>query len=57
MKAARLHRYEERPVIEEVAEPEATGSYDVVVRIGGAGLLDAGRLRGRGILVPAAAEA
>jgi NAD+-dependent secondary alcohol dehydrogenase Adh1 len=38
MKAVRLHRYEERPVVEEVAEPEATGPYDVVVRIGGAGL-------------------
>ena len=38
MKAVRLHRYEERPVFEEVAEPEATGPYDVVVRIGGAGL-------------------
>jgi NAD+-dependent secondary alcohol dehydrogenase Adh1 len=38
MKAVRLHRYEERPVVEEVAEPEATGLSDVVVRIGGAGL-------------------
>ena len=38
MKAVRLHRYEERPVVEEVAEPEATGPYDVVVRVGGAGL-------------------
>lgn len=38
MKAVRLHRYEERPVVEEVAEPEATGSFDVVVRTGGAGL-------------------
>lgn len=38
MKAVRLHRYEERPVVEEVAEPEAKGPFDVVVRIGGAGL-------------------
>jgi NAD+-dependent secondary alcohol dehydrogenase Adh1 len=38
MKAVRLHRYEERPVVEEVAEPEARGAYDVVVRVGGAGL-------------------
>jgi NAD+-dependent secondary alcohol dehydrogenase Adh1 len=38
MKAVRLHRYEERPVVEEVAEPEASGPYDVVVRVGGAGL-------------------
>lgn len=38
MKAVRLHRYETRPVVEEVPEPEATGPFDVVVRIGGAGL-------------------
>jgi NAD+-dependent secondary alcohol dehydrogenase Adh1 len=38
MKAVRLHRYEERPLVEEVAEPEASGPYDVVVRVGGAGL-------------------
>ncbi|MGH8776110.1 MAG: NAD(P)-dependent alcohol dehydrogenase [Jiangellaceae bacterium] len=38
MKAVRLHGYEERPVVEEVAEPEASGPYDVVVRVGGAGL-------------------
>jgi NAD+-dependent secondary alcohol dehydrogenase Adh1 len=38
MKAVRLHRYEERPVVEQVPEPEVTGPYDVIVRIGGAGL-------------------
>jgi NAD+-dependent secondary alcohol dehydrogenase Adh1 len=38
MKAVRLHRYEERPMVEEVAEPAAAGPFDVVVRIGGAGL-------------------
>ncbi|RYP81212.1 NAD(P)-dependent alcohol dehydrogenase [Nocardioides guangzhouensis] len=38
MKAVRLHQYDERPVVEEVAEPEVTGAFDVVVRIGGAGL-------------------
>ncbi|HZD02425.1 MAG TPA: NAD(P)-dependent alcohol dehydrogenase [Actinomycetes bacterium] len=38
MKAVRLHKYEERPVVEEVPEPEVTGPLDVVVRIGGAGL-------------------
>ena len=38
MKAVRLHTYEMRPVVEEVPEPEATGPFDVVVRIGGAGL-------------------
>ncbi len=38
MKAVRLHRYGERPVVEEVAEPEVTGPLDVIVRVGGAGL-------------------
>ena len=38
MKALRLHHYEEHPVVEEVAEPKITGPYDVIVRIGGAGL-------------------
>ena len=38
MKAVRLHRYEEHPVVEEVAEPKITGPFDVIVRIGGAGL-------------------
>lgn len=38
MKAVRLHRYREQPVIEEVAEPEITGPHDVIVRVGGAGL-------------------
>jgi NAD+-dependent secondary alcohol dehydrogenase Adh1 len=38
MKAVRLHKYEERPVAEQVPEPEISGPLDVVVRIGGAGL-------------------
>src|SRR5260370_30862619 len=38
MKAARLHQYQEDPVVEEVAEPKVTGPFDVIVRIGGAGL-------------------
>jgi NAD+-dependent secondary alcohol dehydrogenase Adh1 len=38
MKAVRLHHYDERPVVEDVAEPEVTSAFDVVVRIGGAGL-------------------
>lgn len=38
MKAVRLHRYEQRPVVEEVAEPTVSGPFDVIVRIGGAGL-------------------
>ena len=38
MKAVRLHRYDERPTIEDVPEPTVDGPYDVVVEIGGAGL-------------------
>src|SRR5436309_5482443 len=38
MKAVRLHRYDERPVVEQVPEPGVTGPHDVIVRIGGAGL-------------------
>jgi len=38
MKAVRLQRYNEQPVVEEVAEPKITGPHDVIVRIGGAGL-------------------
>jgi NAD+-dependent secondary alcohol dehydrogenase Adh1 len=38
MKAVRLHRYEERPTVEGVPDPEVTGPFDVVVAIGGAGL-------------------
>ena len=38
MKAVRLHEYGQRPVVEEVAEPEITDPLDVIVRIGGAGL-------------------
>ncbi|MEV4147526.1 NAD(P)-dependent alcohol dehydrogenase [Amycolatopsis sp. NPDC049691] len=38
MKAVRLQKYHEQPVIEEVPEPRATGPFDVVVKIGGAGV-------------------
>ena len=38
MKAVRLHRYEVRPLVEDVADPEVTHPFDVVVRVGGAGL-------------------
>ncbi|MPZ88686.1 MAG: alcohol dehydrogenase catalytic domain-containing protein [Nitriliruptorales bacterium] len=38
MKAVRLHQYDERPRVEDIAEPEVTGPFDVIVRIGGAGL-------------------
>ena len=38
MIAARLHEYHEKLVVEQVAEPEITGPFDVIVRLGGAGL-------------------
>src|SRR4030095_11745191 len=38
MKAVRLHRYHERPSVDEVPEPKVTGPLDVLVRIGAAGL-------------------
>jgi NAD+-dependent secondary alcohol dehydrogenase Adh1 len=38
MKAARLQKYEQPPVVEQVPDPEITGPLDVIVRIGGAGL-------------------
>ncbi|MGP6156338.1 MAG: NAD(P)-dependent alcohol dehydrogenase [Vulcanimicrobiaceae bacterium] len=38
MKAVRLHRYLENPVYEEIAEPKLAAPYDVIVKIGGAGL-------------------
>ncbi len=38
MKAVRLHEYNQMPKVQEVAEPRITGPFDVIVRIGGAGL-------------------
>jgi NAD+-dependent secondary alcohol dehydrogenase Adh1 len=38
MKAVRLHGYHQQPKIEDVPEPVAKGPFDVVVRIGGAGV-------------------
>ncbi len=38
MKAARLHEYHQPLTVEEIAEPEITGPFDVIVRLGGAGL-------------------
>jgi NAD+-dependent secondary alcohol dehydrogenase Adh1 len=38
MKAARLHAYHEPLTVEEVREPRVAGPWDVVVRIGAAGL-------------------
>jgi NAD+-dependent secondary alcohol dehydrogenase Adh1 len=38
MKAVRLHGYHEDPVVEDVPEPTVSGPFDVVVKIGGAGV-------------------
>ena len=38
MKAVRLHRYHERPSVDEIEDPKVQGPLDVIVRIGGAGL-------------------
>ncbi|MGO1173188.1 MAG: NAD(P)-dependent alcohol dehydrogenase [Actinomycetaceae bacterium] len=38
MKAVRLHAYHEMPTVDDVPEPEVTGPWDVVVKIGAAGL-------------------
>lgn len=38
MKAVRVHAYHQQPVIEDVPEPEVRGPFDVVVKVGGAGV-------------------
>ncbi len=38
MKAVRLHEYGQPPVVEEVDEPDVADPFEVIVRIGGAGL-------------------
>ena len=44
MKAARLHNYDEKSVlpdslkVEEIEEPKIEGPFDVIVRVGAAGL-------------------
>lgn len=38
MKAVRVHAYHQQPKVEEIAEPTVTDPFDVIVRIGGAGL-------------------
>ena len=38
MKAARLHGYREALKLDSVAEPEVDGPFDVIVKIGAAGL-------------------
>jgi NAD+-dependent secondary alcohol dehydrogenase Adh1 len=38
VKAVRLHKFNEMPVVDEVPEPEISGPLDVIVRVGGAGV-------------------
>jgi NAD+-dependent secondary alcohol dehydrogenase Adh1 len=38
MKAVRIHAYHQQPVVEEVPEPTVTGPFDVLVKVGGAGV-------------------
>ncbi len=38
MKAVRIHGYHQQPVVDEVPEPTLTGPFDVIVKIGGAGV-------------------
>lgn len=38
MKAVRLHTYDEWPTVDEVPDPQISDPYDVIVRIGGAGV-------------------
>ena len=38
MKAVRLHQYNQQVVIDEVPEPKIEGPFDVIVRVGGAGV-------------------
>ena len=38
MRAVRLHEYHAQPVVEQVPEPTITGPFDVIVKVGGAGV-------------------
>jgi NAD+-dependent secondary alcohol dehydrogenase Adh1 len=38
MRAVRLHGYHQQPVVEQVPEPTLSGPFDVIVRVGGAGV-------------------
>jgi NAD+-dependent secondary alcohol dehydrogenase Adh1 len=38
MQAFRLHRYNERPTVDEIEDPKVEGPLDVIVKIGGAGV-------------------
>ncbi|MGO1623417.1 alcohol dehydrogenase catalytic domain-containing protein [Flaviflexus sp.] len=38
MKAVRIHEYEKMPSLDEVDNPKVTGPWDVIVKVGAAGL-------------------
>ncbi|MGH3669557.1 MAG: NAD(P)-dependent alcohol dehydrogenase [Pseudonocardiaceae bacterium] len=38
MRAVRLHEYHQQPVVEQAPEPTISGPFDVIVKIGGAGV-------------------
>jgi NAD+-dependent secondary alcohol dehydrogenase Adh1 len=38
MKAVRLHNFHEAPVVDDIPEPEISGPFDVIVKVGGAGV-------------------
>jgi NAD+-dependent secondary alcohol dehydrogenase Adh1 len=38
MRAVRLHGYHQQPVVEQVPEPTISGPFDVIVKVGGAGV-------------------
>jgi NAD+-dependent secondary alcohol dehydrogenase Adh1 len=38
MKAVRLHAFHNQPVVDEIPEPKVNGPFDVIVKIGGAGV-------------------
>ena len=38
MKAVRLHEFNQMPVVDDVPEPTISGPFDVIVKIGGAGV-------------------
>src|SRR5580693_4569699 len=38
MKAVRLHEFNQMPVVDDVPEPKVSGPFDVIVKIGGAGV-------------------
>ena len=38
MKAVRLHEFNQMPVVDDVPEPTISGPFDVIIKIGGAGV-------------------